>query len=178
MMVQRGEYTLSNGPRNCQFIPFRTDWIITEASSDTVYRYQPDGSMVPFIVRTPSVQSMEPIIFLFPGVLTGNYYFMQTTKMEYDFDTSRGFPRTDLVYDRQGKTIFKTTVYNGDYTNERPVNMFLDGVNNEIAFYQKLEADNLVEDYEKVILKGKLKEIVSNLKEEDNPVIMLVKHKK
>ena len=178
MMVQRGEYTLSNGPRNCQFIPFKTDWIITEASSDTVYRYQPDGSMSPFIVRTPSVQSMEPIVFLFPGVLSGNYFFMQTTKMEYDFDSNRGFPRTDLIYDKQEKTIFRSTVYNGDYTNEKLVNMFQDGVNAEIAFVQKIEAGNLVEDYEKGMLKGKLKEIAEKLDEEDNPVIMLVKHKK
>ena len=178
MMVQRGEYILSNGPRNCQFIPFKTDWIITEASSDTVYRYQPDGNMSPFIVRTPSVQSMEPVVFLFPGVLSGNYFFIQTTKMEYDFDSNRGFPRTDLIYDKQEKTIFRSTVYNGDYTNEKPVNMFQDGVNAEIAFVQKIEAGNLVEDYEKGILKGKLKEIAEKLDEEDNPVIMLVKHKK
>ena len=178
MMVQRGEYILSNGPRNCQFMLFNTDWIITEASSDTVYRYQPDGSMFPFIVRTPSVQSMEPIVFLFPGVLTGNYFFMQTTKMEYDFDSSRGFPRTDLFYDRQENTIFRSTVYNGDYTNEKLVNMFQDGVNAEISFVQKIEADNLVEDFEKGVLKGKLKEIAAGLKEEDNPVIMLIKHKK
>jgi len=178
MGVQRGEYTLSDGPRNCQFIPFQTDWIITEASSDTVYRYKPDGSMFPFIVRTPSVQSMEPIVFLFPGVLTGNYYFMQTTKMEYDFDSNRGFPRTDLVYDTREKTIFNCTVYNDDYTNKRPVNMFQDPTSAEIAFWQRIEAYQLVESYEKNELKGKLKEFAEKMNEESNPVIMLVKNKK
>ena len=98
--------------------------------------------------------------------------------MEYDFDSNRGFPRTDLIYDKQEKTIFRSTVYNGDYTNEKLVNMFQDGVNAEIAFVQKIEAGNLVEDYEKGMLKGKLKEIASELKGEENPVIMLVKHKK
>jgi hypothetical protein len=51
-------------------------------------------------------------------------------------------------------------------------------INNEIAFSKKNEADELVEDYKKGVLKGKLKEIATGLKEEDNPVIMLVKHKK
>jgi hypothetical protein len=178
MMVQRGEYTLSNGPRNCQFMPFQTDWIIAEASSDTVYKYKSDDSMFPFIVRTPSVQSMEPIVFLFPGVLTDNYYFMQTTKMEYDFDSNKGFPSTDLVYDTQEKTIFNCTVYNDDYTNKRPVNMFQDPVNEDVVFWQRLEAYQLIESYGKNELKGKLKEFAVNLNEESNPVIMVVKNKR
>jgi len=36
----------------------------------------------------------------------------------------------------------------------------------------------LVEAHKKGLLKGKLKEIAATLDEEDNPVIMLVKHKK
>ena len=51
-------------------------------------------------------------------------------------------------------------------------------MNREIESYQKIEADELFEAYEKGQLKGKLKEIAAKLKEEDNPVIMLIKHKK
>jgi len=40
-----------------------------------------------------------------------------------------------------------------------------------------LESYQLVESYSKNELKGKLKEIAAKLKEEDNPVIMLVKQK-
>ena len=50
--------------------------------------------------------------------------------------------------------------------------------NNEIIFQHKYEADDLVEALEKGELKGKLKEVAAKLKEEDNPVIMLVKYKK
>jgi len=177
MSVQQENRTYIRGPRNNPLVPFENNWVITEASTDTVYRYLTDHSLRPFIVRTPSVQSMEPVVFLFPIILTDRYYFMQTVKMEYDFQSRTGFPRTDLMYDRQGKTIFRTTVYNSDYTVKKPVEMH-HLTFGENAFLQKIEADELFEDYGKGVLKGKLKEIASKLKEEDNPVIMLVKHKK
>ena len=56
--------------------------------------------------------------------------------------------------------------------------MFLKYTNDKIVFSVTLDAYQLVEAYEKGELKGKLKEIAAKLDEEDNPVIMLVKHKK
>jgi len=51
-------------------------------------------------------------------------------------------------------------------------------VNQKIAASQVLESYQLVEAYEKGELKGRLKDIAAELDAEDNPVIMLVKHKK
>jgi len=159
-------------------IPHCGNWILTELSSDTVFMYFPDHKMTPFIVRTPSIQSMTTEVLLSPGILSEHYYFMESVKKEFDFETKQGFPSTDLMYDRQEKAIFEYVVYNNDYSNKRSVNMAQETVNDEIAFWRKIDADQLVEDYEKGQLKGKLKEIASNLKEEDNPVIMLAKYKK
>jgi hypothetical protein len=50
-------------------------------------------------------------------------------------------------------------------------------VDHEIESWQTIDAHNLVESYAKGQLKGSLKEIAADLKEEDNPVIMLIKHK-
>jgi len=159
-------------------IPYQDNWVLTESSSDTVYRLLPDYSITPFLARTPSIQSMNPEIFLFPGIFTDRYYFMQVSKKEYDFATDKGFPGIDLMYDKQEKTIFECVVYNDDYSNKRPISMMLKTINTEIAFWQKIEADDLVESYEKGILKGRLKEIAAKLEEESNPVIMLAKYKK
>ncbi|MDR1381043.1 MAG: 6-bladed beta-propeller [Tannerella sp.] len=167
-------------PDNNELIPYRGNWILAEPSSDTLYLLQPDYSIIPFMARTPSIQSMDTKVFLFPGVLTDRYYFMQTVKKEYDFATDRGFQKTNLIYDRQEETIFEYVVYNDDFSDKRPVNM-VDEVymmNNEIVFIKKMEAHDLVEAYEKGELKGRLKEIAATLDEEDNPVIMLVKHRK
>ena len=169
--------------RNAQLIPFKDSWILTEPSADTIYSYSQDHTMTPFIVRTPSIQSMNPEIFLFPGILTDRYYFMQTVKKEFNFVTNTGLQRIDLMYDRQENAIFEYVLYNDDFTNKKPMSlvyevpMFAFG-NDEIAFIKRLEAHELVEAYENGELKGKLKEIVAELNEESNAVIMLAKYKK
>lgn len=159
-------------------IPHFDNWVLFEASSDTLFSFLPDCSIKPFIVRTPSIQSMNPEIFLFLSVITDRYYFMEIVEKKYDFGTQDGYPRTNIMYDKQEKATFKYTVYNGDYSNKKQVYMNSIPVNSEIATRHILPANELVEAYEKGQLKGRLKEIAAELNEESNPVIMLVKHKK
>ena len=174
---ENGRPMSGGGTFNCLMTPFQNNWILTKPSSDTIFRYMPDNTMAPFIVRTPSIQSMDPAVFLFPGIVTDRYYFMQTVKKVYDFNKQEGFPTTDLVYDSHEKMIYNVTIYNGDY-NKKTVDMAMRAVNSD-TFHVFLEAFELVEAYEKGELKdGKLKEIAAKLHAEDNPVIMLIKHKK
>ena len=164
-------------PENSDFIdPFQDGWLLTEPSADTIYFYKPDRSLKPFIVRTPSVQTMSPEVFLFPGVLTDDYYFMQSVTKEYDFDKNEGMPSTPLVYDVAEQKIYKYTVHNADY-EDREENLSKQNVNNKIAFYQALPADELIEAQEDGKLKGKLSDIAAHLDIEDNPVVMIVKPK-
>jgi len=123
---------------------------------------------------------MDPEVLLLPVILTDRYYFIETLKKEVE-RMPGFFQRKKLVYDKQEKTIYQYTVSNDDYTTPKTLEFSLgpfSNMNNEIAYLQKIEADDLVEAYEKGHLKGKLKEVAANLKEEDNPVIMLVKHKR
>ncbi len=66
---------------------------------------------------------MSPEIFLFPGVITERYYFMQAVKAEYDFVADNGFPRTDLMYDKEENAIFECVVYNDDYIDKEPMSL-------------------------------------------------------
>lgn len=169
----------SSSPRNhFPVIPFNGTWILTEPSSDTIYTYMANHNMIPFIVRTPSIQSMSTEVFLFPGTLTERYCFLQAVKKEYDFTNQKGYPNTNLVYDNQEKSIFEYVVYNGDYSEKSPMNMTSKFISDKIAYWQILEANSLVEAYEKGELKGKLKEIAAKLDEESNPVLMFAKYKK
>lgn len=178
MTIPRGEISVSMVYKYNSIIPHQNNWIYTESSSDTIFRFLPDLSMSPFIVRTPSIQSMNLEIFLFPIILTERYYFMESMKKEMD-DSNSGFPKTQLMYDIQEKEIFEYAFYNDDFSVEKPITTIRAAINNEIAFLQKFEAYQLVESYKNGELKdGKLKEIASKLNEEDNPVIMLVKYKK
>ena len=159
-------------------IPCQGNWGLVNPSSDTVYTYLPDGNLIPFIVRTPSIHSMDTEVFLFLSMLTDRYCFMYTMKKEVDFTTFKGFPTTDLVYDKQENALFKYTIYNDDFSDKRQMSLNLNPLNHEIATCQALEAYQLVEAYEKGQLKGELKEIAATLDEESNSVIMLVKHKR
>ncbi|MDR1403774.1 MAG: 6-bladed beta-propeller [Tannerellaceae bacterium] len=165
-------------------LPYLDDLVIVEESSDTVYLYSPDHAMTPLMVRTPPIGLMEQEVFLFPSVLTDRYYFMETSKKEFDLETSDGFPGTSLVFDRQEGAIFESVLYNDDFSDKTP---FVFGFGRlvtipfnreDLAFIQKLESFELVEALREGKLKGALKEIASGLDEESNPVIMLVKPKK
>ena len=158
-------------------VPYFADYALNEISADTIYCFS-DHMMKPLVVRTPSVCSMTPERFLLLSLLTDRYYFMRTMKKELDYKTFKGFPGTDLFYDKQEKTLSQFTMYNGDYSNKRSISFLFKPRNSEIAISQSLQAPDLVEAYEKGQLKGKLKEIAAGLDEEANPVIMLAKYKK
>ena len=123
---------------------------------------------------------MDPEVMLILRFFSDRYYFMETIKNTYNFDSNSGFPRTFFAYDRHEKEFIGYTVYNGDYSSKQEIYMnALRGVDHEIESYQTIDAHRLVESLEKGNLKdGKLKEIASKLDAEDNPVIMLLKHKK
>ncbi|WP_303140615.1 6-bladed beta-propeller [uncultured Parabacteroides sp.] len=151
---------------------------LMDTSSDTLYNYAPDGTLTPFIVRTPSAHTMEPEVFLYMGIYTDRYYFMQTVKNVFNFEKGNGFYTDELMYDKEEKAVYQVAVYNGDYAEKRTVAMTAKPINSEIEDATSLNASRLVEIYEKGQLKdGQLKEIASRLSEEDNPVIMLVRQK-
>jgi hypothetical protein len=151
---------------------------LMDPSADTLYNYAPDGKLNPFIVRTPSAHTMQPEVFLYMGIHTDRYYFMETVKNVFNFEKGNGFYADILMYDKEEKAIFQVAVYNNDYAEKRTVAMTAKSVNREIEDAISLNASRLVEIYKKDQLKeGKLKEIASSLDEDDNPVIMLVKQK-
>ena len=140
---QEGGMSLTSSPQNGFIVPYQNSWVLTEPSADTVYLYQPDHSIRPLITRIPSVQTMTPEVFLFPGVFTDRYYFMQTVKKEYDFEKEEGFPTTDLMYDKQKKKIYQITLLNNDYAG-RKENMFLRNLSNKITFHATLDVSELM----------------------------------
>ena len=171
--------TIVNLPGALPIIPYKGKWILTEFSSDTVYTFMPDYKLTPIIARTPSIQSVDTETVLILRLNSERYYFIDKIRNEYDWNTSTGFPRSTFVYDKQEKTFSEYALYNGDFSTKKqiPITRFR-LLNHEIAAWQAIESFDLVEDYKTGKLKdGKLKEIASKLDEEDNPVVMLIKHK-
>ena len=74
----------------------------------------------------------------------------------------------------------KNDTLNGDYLTKKEIVLWVyRQVNqNELISPHPLEAGDLIKSYKKGEIKdGKLKEIASKLDEDDNPVIMVIKHK-
>jgi len=157
-------------------IPFRDSWIFAEFSSDTIYRLLSDFSLTPIMTRIPSVHSTNPEILFLPILLTDRYFFVETFKKEIE-QVPGFFRKTKLIYDRQENSMYNYTVINDDYSTKKILDFSAFNSNSTIAFWQKLEAYELIESNKKGELKGKLKELAATLDEDDNPVIMLVKHK-
>ncbi|MFV0272030.1 MAG: 6-bladed beta-propeller [Macellibacteroides fermentans] len=160
-------------------LPFNGGMILLDVFSDTIYTFMPNKTLRPFIVRTPSVKSMDPEVVLILRLLSDRYYFMETVKNEFNFESNTGFSKTYLMYDNQERSLFRYTVYNGDFTIKKEMYMsLLRPANDENESWQRLDAPQLVEAFQVGALKGRLKEIASALNEESNPVIMLIKPKK
>lgn len=161
-------------PAHYLTIPARKDWYLASISSDTIYRHLPNGDKHPYMVRTPSINSMDPEVFLFPKMMTEQYDFLVSIKKKMTEHFS--FPSENLIYDKQEKAVYTYTIQNTDFEGS-DVAIWESSLNPEVASYRILYAHDLVEAYEEGKLKGRLKEIASTLDEEDNPVIMLMKQK-
>lgn len=157
-------------------VPTQEDYILTKTSADTIYRYTSNGALTPFIARTPSIHEMETQVFLYPTLVTDRYIFMRTQKKEVDLKTFKGFPSTDLVYDKQDNSISQSKLCFRDFEDKR-VDLSTQPLNPEVPLCQSLAADELVEANQNGKLQGKLKEIADKMDEEDNPVIAIIRSK-
>ena len=175
-----GVVTASAGPGPySSIIPLGKNWLLFEASSDTIYTLMPDYSLRPFIVRTPPIHTMDPEVYPVLRLVSDRYYFMESIKNVYDFSKDEGFPKKYFIYDTQEKDFFSYIIYNGDYTYKKELYMvMLTPANSKGELWAALEAFDLCKEYEKGKLKGKLKNVAAKLGEDDNPVVMLVKHKR
>jgi hypothetical protein len=61
---------------------FHDSWLLTVYTNDTVFRYTHDHNLIPFMVRTPSIESNNAEFFVSPAIFTNRYYFLQTEKSE------------------------------------------------------------------------------------------------
>ena len=177
---QDGEYTYSVRPGfHSNIFSFNDNWLLSEHSSDTVYKLLTDYSLLPFIVRTPSIQSINPEIFLVLRLFSDRYYFVEAVENVWSWERNRGFSKIDFMYDILENEFFEYDVYNNDYSIKKNIhpNHFRP-VSCKNVYWEALQADQLFEDYREGRLTGRLKEVAASLKEEDNPVIMLIRNKK
>ena len=150
---------------------------LSDMGADTVYTIHEDGSMSPYMTRTPSlVKDEEGDFFLCLKGVSNNYDFIikQAKKLELGSDfVARDEKTHDLIRDKASGEIFRSKFNNLDCPTWDVNLRFVAGYDN--CAYYPLEAFDLIEALEAGELSGKLKSIAEGLKEDDNPVLMVVK---
>lgn len=155
-------------------------YIISAYASDTTYLLDKQGNLEMFGVRVPPVLSLKPHIFLFPGLDTPRFYFAFSVKKVWDFNNNEGFPAVGYILDKKENSIYEyDDLTNDDFKGSKIDITHYNTVDTEYGTaVQILKASELVEAREKDKLKGKLKELAANMREDDNPILLVAKFNK
>ena len=155
------------------------DFLIADFGLDTLYSYK-DDVLTPLAVQYPPVHSSTPPVVIAPRFYTDKYLFFKPVEMKFVKEDVQ-LPYTlapTLMWDRTNNEIYNVKLYDSEYSE-----IYLKPRNKETYFEQsnyiliRLKSSRLCEDYEAGKLKGKLREVASRLKDDDNDVFAIYKIK-
>jgi len=156
---------------------FGNDFIITDWSSDTIYRLTPQRELQPMIVRKPPMQDTEPKILISNFLATDKFKLLGVYVMDYGLLRNGGdIIRRQLMYDFETGQINEYRFKNRDITSSRGT-MFHEAVTPENTAVTVYDVVRLFEMDENGEIRGELKELLKTLDEEDNPVLMKITFK-
>lgn len=159
-------------------VPAGDQWVIVETSSDTLYTYPSHGKGLEPLLTI--LRSQEPERLLRMEWLTPRYCFLSVADKAYDFQKGGGFgQQRPIVYDKQEQTTYRYKLLNGDMQADAHAYLgAFPATGSPVAAACLLNADLLVNLCQNGKLKeGPLKDLALRLHEEDNPVLMLMRHK-
>ncbi len=150
---------------------------LADMGHDTVYTIHKDGTLSPYLTRTPSVKSdSENAYFLNLNGVVAHYDFI--TRLSKNWTLGDNFEVMDnnsrsWMHNRKSGEIFQPAFKNQDCPSLKLNLLFVPGYAN--CGYYPMEAFKLIEALEAGQLSGELKTIAQGLEEDANPVLMVVK---
>ena len=169
IFAEKDGVTYSTAPSLAPFVQTSEGTVYADHSNDTLYRMTENMTPSAFIARTPKVKETQPNKILKFDNETNDWMFLSSIEMAYDFSKNEGMHRTDYGVEKANGKIFEVKFIIPDYEG-----MEYSPSNINCHYYT---ADQLITALEEGKLKGKLKEIVQHLDEEDNGVVMMLKRK-
>jgi hypothetical protein len=154
-------------------------YMLSEPGTDTIF-LRTEQALTPIVTQTPAFNSMETPIGLFFIARNSDYIFLQTVERKMDMESWDGFQKKNLFYEKASDEIFEGTLVNGDYVDRKELWGQYEGPKQDIpanTFVYGLQPFELLDLHEAGKLQGKLAEIAPTLKEDDNPVMMIMKFK-
>ncbi len=108
---------ITTGTTN-NLVPHKEGFLLTNYSSDTVYSFNRNKELEPFLVRTPEIQKMEPIIYLNSLVESSQYQFMLVTTVKKQ---NNRLPSVSIVRDKSNNRIYKQNVVLSEFEGKEIV---------------------------------------------------------
>ncbi|PID89302.1 MAG: hypothetical protein CSB01_02715 [Bacteroidia bacterium] len=145
-------------------------FVLNDYYADTIFLFSKKQQLMPLCVRKPPIKEHGETNILTSIInISRKWLFLDVQLQEYDFKKRKAPKPTFLSVNRETNSINEYQLRNRDIS--------------ETSFEVMpkttlLNAGDLVELLEEGKLKGKLKAIAENLKEDDNPVLMKVTLKK
>lgn len=144
------------------------DILITEFTDDTLYSLK-DGKLLPVMIKKPSTHKMIPPMMVGVDLFTDRYVFINACEKQFDIKQKSLY----LAYDKLSEVFYR--IDSKLYSIILPLKGEVDLPRN--TGICEIDNEYLLQDYKEGKLKGELKEIASKIKEDDNPVLMLIKFK-
>lgn len=167
--------------------------LIAEQALDTMYVFRNDSLCPVAVRRNNGIEQENPFISTL-DLITPRYQIWQTVQKNLDtrnksideirkISTAMALPK-QYLYDKRTGECCEVVFTNMDgitaedvqehllFQNRLSGNLYILPSNTAI---QRMPAEFLVQQYESGKLKGRLKEIASRLKEDDNPVLMIAR---
>ena len=154
------------------------DFLLTDYSSDTVYRFTPDRQLIPVLVRKPSIQKMETKIFLHSWLETGKYLFF-STQQRINMDIPKMPLHKGYLMDKNLGKFFQTNIQMRDFKDKELIlgSSVIHKSSSSQTGIIVLNALELHTANEEKKLSGKLKETTERLTKYDEYVFMILKFK-
>ena len=154
-------------------IYYGSDFMIADISSDTLYMLTQSKKITPVLVRKPSVHASEPRKVWTIILTTGKFMIIGEVLLDFDL---KGGKIPIFMYEYKTGKINKVEFL--DSESERGTFSF--GSSPAIAknmTAQFMQAPSFISIHKKMPLKGSTKKSVMPLREDDNPIVRIIKFK-
>jgi len=154
------------------------DFVISDMSSDTIYKLTKNKELTPLFVRKPPLSTSKPLVLWSSIFMTDNFsVILRATKNESSRDAATAVYIDTLMLNLNTGEINTVVFVNDDLPSARwsaTIGVQLDQINVVAGLIQ---TPSLFSAYKEKLLKGDLEKLIATLKEDDNQIVMIVKFK-
>lgn len=157
---------------------YGSDLMIADISSDTLYQLSPNKGLIPLLRRKPSVHASEPRHIWMTLLTTDKFMLIGTFLLDFE---STGGKIPQFIYEFKTGKINKVSILDTEY-DTRAWSSGKWELSASPAIAKNMAAElisvsSMLEAYHGKRLKGNGNKVAKNLREDDNPVVRILKFK-